>query len=515
MSADPTPPPSGMTRAAIAAPNALAAQAGIDVVAMGGTAVDAAIAAHAVTYVTEPGIVSALGGAYVNVWPVDGEPQVIDGNCEMPGRSAAPERFGRGLRDIHLEYGGGISIGAGSGSAATPGSFAAYELAHERFGRASWQDILAPAISAGREGFVLGQAAGHYLQLVGNGLYGFDPQTRAQHFRDDRPVGPGTRLVNRDLANTFETVATEGVSELYTGSISAAIAAHMESTGGLIGRDDLAAYQPVCRPASRASVGDWDVALNPPPSIGGPVLTAMLRLIAERGMDPADLVEIQALVLGYRAEHLDRATDLRAAGAELLLALETTGLASLPTSTDTAHVSVVDSDGNACAVTTSAGYSSGVTIPGTGLILNNCLGEPELNRLGLHALPPGTRLASNMSPVTARNAAGTTLAVGTPGADRITTALAQVLGRHCLHDVDLAAAIEAPRLHVELTADRPRVHHEPDDAFVAGIARIGATAVAHEQLDMYFGGVGAAYGTDAGELGAAADPRRAAATAVS
>lgn len=509
------PPPSGMTRAAIAAPNALAAQAGIDVVAMGGTAVDAAIAAHAVTYVTEPGIVSALGGAYVNVWPVDGEPQVIDGNCEMPGRGAAPERFGSGLRAIHLDYGGGITINAGSGSAATPGSFAAYELAHERFGRASWSDLLAPAISAARDGFVLGQAAGHYLQLTGRQLWSFDEQTRAQHFDGDSPAGPGTRMTNLDLAATLEIVAAQGVSELYTGSIGRAIAAHMEATGGLIGHEDLAAYEPVCRPASRAVVGDWDVALNPPPSIGGPVLTAMLRLIAERGMDPADLVEIQAMVLGYRAEHLDRSTDLRAAGAELLLALETTGLESLPTSTDTAHVSVVDSDGNACAITTSAGYSSGVTVPGTGLVLNNCLGEPELNRLGLHALPPGTRLASNMSPVTARSASGVTLAIGTPGADRITTALVQVIGRHCLQGVDLGAAIDAARLHVELTGDRPRAHHEPDDALADGIARAGATPVAHEQLDMYFGGVGAAYGTDGGELGAAADPRRAAATAVS
>ncbi|WP_446664503.1 gamma-glutamyltransferase [Flexivirga sp. B27] len=507
--------PSGMTRAAIAAPNALAAQAGLDVVAMGGTAVDAAIAAQAVTYVTEPGIVSALGGAYVNVWAAGGDPQVIDGNCEMPGRGAAPERFGAGLRAIHLDYGGGITINAGSGSAATPGSFAAYQQAHERFGRATWRDILTPAISAAREGFVLGQAAGHYLQLTGHHLWSFDPETHAQHFAGDDPAGPGTRMVNPDLAATLETVAQQGISELYTGSIGAAITTHMAATGGLIGPDDLASYEPIGRPASRARVGDWDVALNPPPSIGGPVLTAMLRLVAERGMDPADLIVIQSLVLGYRAQHLDLAPDLHAAGTELLLALETTGLESLPTSTDTAHVSVVDSDGNACAITTSAGYSSGVTVPGTGLVLNNCLGEPELNRRGLHALPPGTRLASNMSPVTARSASGVTLAIGTPGADRITTALAQVLGRHCLQGTDLTVAIEAPRLHVELTADRPRVHHEPDDDLADGIARAGATAVAHEQLDMYFGGVGAAYGTDAGELGAAADPRRAAATAIS
>ncbi len=509
------PPPSGMARAAIAAPNALAAQAGIDVVALGGTAVDAAVAALAVTYVTEPGIVSAMGGAFVNVWPAGGKPQVIDGNCEMPGRSAGPERFGSGLRAIHLDYGGGITINAGAGSVATPGSFAAYEMAHEMFGRASWRDILAPAISAAREGFVLGPAAGHYLQLTGRQLWSFDQETKSQHFDGDAPAGPGTRMVNPDLANTLEIVAQQGVSELYTGSLGEAIADHVTQEGGLLGRDDLAAYRAVCRPASRATVGDWDVALNPPPSIGGPVLTAMLRLVADRGMDPATMIDIQSMVLGYRAEHLDRSTDLRAAGAELLLALESTGLESLPTSKDTAHVSVVDSDGNACAITTSAGYSSGVTVPGTGLVLNNCLGEPELNRLGLHALPPGTRLASNMSPVTAHSSTGVTLAIGTPGADRITTALAQVIGRHGLRGEELQSSIDAPRLHVELAPDALRVHFEPADGTAAAIAAAGGTAVPHEAQDMYFGGVGAAYGTDAGELGAAGDPRRAAATAVS
>lgn len=508
--------PRGMARAAVAAPNALAAQAGLDVVALGGSAVDAAIAAQAVTYVSEPGIVSAMGGAFVNVWPAGGDPQVIDGNCEMPGRGAAPDRFGGGLRAIHLEYGGGITINAGPGSVATPGSFAAYDLARELFGRASWADILAPAISVAREGFVLGQAAGHYLQLTGRQLWAFDEQTKAQHFDGDEPAGPGTRMTNPDLATTLEAVVAQGVRELYSGSIGTALADHVTATGGLLGRADLAAYRPVARPASRAVVGDWDVALNPPPSIGGPVLTAMLRLLTKHGMEPAALIDIQAKVLGYRADHLDLATDLRAAGTELLLALETTGLESMPTSMDTAHVSVVDSDGNACAITTSAGYSSGVTVPGTGLVLNNCLGEPELNRLGLHALRPGTRLASNMSPVTARSADGVTLAIGSPGADRITTALMQVIGRHCLRGEDLQAAIDAARVHIELTSEGGTcVHHEPDAAVTAAVQAAGALDVPHEAMDMYFGGVGAAYRTGAGELGAAGDPRRVAATGVS
>ncbi|TWE07964.1 gamma-glutamyltransferase [Rudaeicoccus suwonensis] len=505
-------------RAAIAAPNALAAQAGLDVIAAGGTAVDAAIAAQAVTYVTEPGIVSALGGAFVNVWPANADPQVIDGNCEMPGRGAAHERFGTGLRNLHLDYGGGITINAGAGSAATPGSFAAYELARARFGAAPWADILAPAIAACRTGFRLGQAAGSYLRLVGPQLYGFDPVTRAQHFVDDEPVGPGARMTNTDLADTLEIVAAEGSSALYTGDIAGAIAAHVQLEGGLIGAADLSAYTAVCRPAGRTRLHDWDVALNPPPSIGGPVLTAMLRLLARRSLAPDELIAVQTEVLQYRHSHLDRAADLTEAGAELLRALQTNNLASLPTSTDTAHVSVVDSEGMACAITTSAGYSSGVTIPGTGLILNNCLGEPELNRRGLHALPPGTRLASNMAPTTARCDDGAVLAIGSPGADRITTALMQVLGRYCLTGDNLQAAIDAPRLHAQpqQSEDGPRIRidYEPDDEIASAVAQLDCDSMLHEPLAMFFGGVGAALRTANGDLLAAADPRRAAATAI-
>ena len=111
-------------------------------------------------------------------------------------------------------------------------------------------------------------------------------------------------------------------------------------------------------------------------------------------------------------------------------------------------------------------------------MLNNCLGEPELNRLGLHALAPGTRLASNMAPSVARHDGGASLAVGSPGADRITTALMQVLARHCLLGVPLQEAIDAPRVHVRIEPDgSPSVQHEDDDAVLAALEQEGLPAV--------------------------------------
>jgi gamma-glutamyltranspeptidase/glutathione hydrolase len=182
-------------------------------------------------------------------------------------------------------------------------------------------------------------------------------------------------------------------------------------------------------------------------------------------------------------------------------------------------VSAVDSDGNACAVTMSSGYCSGVCIPGTGILLNNTLGEVELNKLGLHALQPGTRLASNMAPTTGRADRGGSgvrrpLAIGSPGADRITTALMLVLGQGCLHDRDLRDAIAAPRLHVRVRDDGFVVEHERDEALAAAVARSGLPAHEYPEPHMYFGGVGAALMTPDGDLLAAGDARREAATGV-
>jgi gamma-glutamyltranspeptidase/glutathione hydrolase len=229
-----------------------------------------------------------------------------------------------------------------------------------------------------------------------------------------------------------------------------------------------------------------------------------------------DILRIQRAVLAYRQQVHDLSRDLDADGHALLVSVERHGLAGLPTSASTAHVSAVDSDGLACAVTMSSGYGSGVTIPGTGLLINNALGEPELNRLGLHALAPGTRLASNMAPTVARAADGRVLAVGSPGADRITTALMQVLAQLCLGGADLDAAVQAPRMHVRFgESGRPLVEHEASDELSAAIARAGVHGLDHGELSMYFGGVGAAYRDSDGQLRAAGDPRREAAVGVS
>ncbi|HET8601023.1 MAG TPA: gamma-glutamyltransferase [Segeticoccus sp.] len=503
-------------RAAVAATSPLAAQAGLDLVHAGGNAVDAAIAAMGVAMVTEPGVVSPMGGAFLNVWPVGGDPVVVDGSVEMPGRGLARERFGGGLREITTSYGGGITIQAGHGSVATPGVFACFQEAHDRYGSAPWAELLAPAVAAAERGFPLGTAAASYLAITHDTLFGWDDETHAFLSRPDGAVvEAGDVLRSPELASSLRTIADHGADAVYTGELGRVLVEDMEQRGGLVTAADLTAYRAVVRPALTTRLGAWRLATNPPPSIGGPVLTALLRLLGdEPAPEVARVAAVQRAVLGYRRDRLDVAPDLEAAGRELLEVVARGGLAGLPTSSSTAHVSVVDEDGTACAVTASAGYGSGATVPGTGLMLNNCLGEPELNRRGLHALAPGTRLASNMAPTTAVGAAGDRLAIGTPGADRITTALMQVLHAYCVEGADLQQAIDAPRLHISFPGGQPRVEFEQDARLAAGLAGSGLPVVAHPSTSMYFGGVGAALRSGQSVLSAAADPRRAAATAV-
>ena len=500
-------------RVAVAATGHQALAAGLEVAREGGNAVDAALAAAFVSMSTEPGIVSLAGGCYLSVWPADGDPVVVDGNVEMPGRGLPQDRFGSGVREIVTSYGGGVTMHAGAGSVATPGIVPACALVHEHHARLPWQRLLQPAERAARHGYPASHAGARYLQIVAADLFAPDPEAYAILTDDDGELlAGGETTTNVELADVLDQLGRDGAGLFTSGAVGRALVDQMAAAGGLVTAEDLAAYRPVERPAHRIPVGDWDVAINPPPSVGGPMLAVMLRELARRDRwDWADAIEIQRAVLGYRAAVHDRSWDLEADGRALLEAVAARGLDAVRGSGSTAHISTVDERGTACAITMSSGYGAGLAVPGTGIMLNNCLGETELNPHGLHAVAPGTRLASNMAPTTSRTADGRVLAIGSPGADRITTALMLVLGQGALHGVDIQHAISRPRVHLRLGDAGFSVEYERDDDLAAAVAASGLPSHEYPEPHMYFGGVGAALRTGDGLLQAAGDQRREAA----
>jgi gamma-glutamyltranspeptidase / glutathione hydrolase len=507
-------------RVAVAAPNRSATDAAVAVAALGGGAVDAAIAAMLVAMVTEPGIVSLDAGAFVTVWPAsdgavggDAGAVTVDGCVAMSGLGRAPDAHAQDAREVTTGYGGGVTMTIGVGSVATPGALAAFDLAQRRYGRVPWREVVAPAEAVARSGFLLGPASGNYLPIVRETVFAWDPETAAAlHGPDGRWVETGARVVIDGLADTLGLIAADGAKTMYGGALAEAITADMERRGGSLTRADLSSYRPLVRRALAFGSGDWQLRTNPPPAIGGPVLAALLIMLGDRprgrwtAEDVAHLVRVQRTVLGYRREHLDTAADREVAGLALLA-----GLPAGPRSPSTAHVSVVDAAGAACAITASSGYGSGATVPGTGLWLNNCMGEHELNRG--EALRPGERLASNMAPTVGRSADGSVLAIGSPGGDRITTALAQVLAAFRTGGSSLQEAIDRPRLHVNHLDDDAvpvRVEAEQD----MPLPPLGLPVRRHARHAMYFGGVAAAHRDGSGVLTAAGDPRRAGAVHV-
>ena len=499
-----------MTRVAVATTSQHAADAAGEIAARGGNAVDCALAAALLTMNTEPGVCALAGSAYVTVYVPGSPPVTIDGNTAVPGAGLALDERGGGAIEVTMDYGGGITTLVGPGSVAIPGSLAAIDRAWRRFGKAAWRDIFAPTIRILRAGFPVSAACRYYLGYSGEKIFGRSVDGyNALHDADGRLHDAGTLVSIPHLADSLTAIADEGAAVFYRGELARSITDHVRDGGGALTLRDLEEYEAIERESLSVDVGQWSIASNPPPAIGGTTLAALLLALADLDgprWDPASrkrLIDAQRSVLDFRKQPLDLAGDVAAAAAPMLAAIRDGRLPGRFASAATVHTSAVDADGVACAVTASSGYGSGEMAPGTGIWLNNCLGELELNRRGLHAGPPGVRLPSNMSPSVARRGSEV-LAVGSPGADRITTALHQFLVNYMQFEMTLDAAIAEPRVHVDTSGEEERLMAEP----AAELPPVDLPLTVTDDISMYSGGVGAAlYDRERG-FAVAADPRR-------
>lgn len=499
-----------MTNVAVATSSVLAADAAHEVAAAGGNAVDCALAAALLATNTEPGVCALAGGSFITVWRDGSDPITIDGNVSVPGAGLTDDQRGHGTESVAMNYGGGIETLVGPGSVSIPGSLAAIDLAWSKYGVADWQTIFAPAVRATRDGFPLSAACHYYLGYSGDRIFGRSNDGRhALHHADGSLRETGSTIVVPHLSDTLDAISREGVRLFYEGELAAAISDHCRDGGGALTREDLRSYRAIERPALITEIGDWRIATNPPPAIGGAVLSAMLLACADLPgrvwtRDTLDqLIQSQRACLDYRKRNLDLAEDVGADAARLVELARNGQLLSQWTSASTVHTSVVDCSGTGCAITASSGYGSGEMPAKTGLWLNNCLGEIELNRRGLDAGPVGSRLPSNMAPSVAR-CDGSVLAVGSPGADRITTALQQFLINHLLFEMPLTKAIAHPRVHVDTSGEEVRLMAEPG----LDLPHTDLAVNVFPSQVMYFGGVAAAAYNSSTGLASAADPRR-------
>lgn len=499
-----------MSHVAVATTSQLAADAAEEVAAAGGNAVDCALAAALLTINTEPGVCALGGSAFITVWRADDDPVTIDGNVTVPGKGLPDEQRRRGAVNVTIDYGGGISTLVGPGSVAVPGTLAAMEHAWKTYGSATWSAIFEPTIRACRDGFPLSAACRYYLGYSSNCVFNRSKDGfAALHHADGTLLDAGERVLVPHLADSLGAIAEDGARVFYEGDIAAAISQHCLDDNGMLTAEDLRSYRAVERAPLITGIDDWSIASTPPPAVGGSVLAAMLlacsNLCSDRWTSDAllQLVESQRACLDFRKRNLDLADDISAEAARLVEAARSGRLLARWTSASTVHTSVVDNEGTGCAITASSGYGSGEMPAGTGLWLNNCLGEIELNRRGLDAGPPGSRLPSNMAPSVARRD-NAVLAVGSPGADRITTALQQFLLNYLQLDMPLRDAIAHPRVHVDTSGDVVQLMAEPG----LDLPDVDLPVTIFPGLAMYFGGVAAAVYDRTSGFDAAADPRR-------
>jgi len=505
-----------LTKVAVATTSVLAAEAAREIAASGGNAVDCALAAALFTINTEPGVCALAGSAFVTVWIPGSKPITIDGNVAVPGRGLAASERGGGASSVTIKYGGGITTLAGPGSVAIPGTLAAIERASKLFGNTPWSELFQPTIRATRDGFPLSAACHYYLGYSGECIFDrSDDGFFALHHDDRSQRDSGSLIVVPHLADTLSAIADEGANLFYEGELARTITEHVQQGGGALTLEDLKQYEAVERPALTVDIGNWTIATNPPPSVGGTVLAAMLLACADlphrewNSVALSQLIQVQRATLDYRKRRLDLADDVGAEAAKLLDSARSGQLLGRWTSASTVHTSAVDDNGFACAITASSGYGSGEMPAGTGLWLNNCLGELELNRRGLDAGPPGRRLPSNMAPTIARRE-GAVLAAGSPGADRITTALHQFFVNTLQLDMTLDAAIAHPRLHVDTSGEEDRLMTEAG----LDLPDVDLPVTVMPERNMYFGGIGATLVENGGKIQVASDPRRAGGTVI-
>ncbi|WP_210494109.1 gamma-glutamyltransferase [Patulibacter sp. SYSU D01012] len=501
------------SRGVVAAGHPRTAQAGADALRAGGTAADAAVAAALASWVCEPLLTGPAAGGHLLAVPPGGAPVAIDAFCAVPGAGARGDADPLdALVPVEVDFGDATqTFHAGSASVAAFGLFDGLARLHARWGRLPLADLAMPAAALAREGVALNAVQGYVAAILAP-ILALTPESRSRWLPGDRLLGEGDVFRDPELAETIERLGREGPGVLRDGDLAAACAARVAARGGALTPADLATYRAIERDPVRVAYRGRTVVTTPPPSAGGILLALALGRLDRRPHPPrpdaAALVAAMDAVEGERTPEFEAGLQRTGFGEELL-ALR---LGS------TTHLSVVDADGLACALTSTNGEGSGVVVPGTGIHLNNVMGEEDLNpRLrpggaALPALAPGTRMPSMMAPTAVLDADGELVALlGSAGSNRIRSALLQTVVGLVDHRRGPVAAVESPRVHLE----DGTVYAEPGLEGMGALERGDRPIVPFRAPNLFFGGVQLVCRDPAtGALSGAGDPRRGGAVAV-
>jgi gamma-glutamyltranspeptidase/glutathione hydrolase len=473
-------------RGAIAAGHAVTAEVGAEVLRRGGNAVDAAVAACFASWVTESPLTGAGGGGFILIHRArDRSTRLLDFFVTVPGGGADPAA----MESIAVDFSGETATPylIGAASAAVPGAPLGLEAAWRQFGSRPWQELVEPSIALAVDGVEVTPPQ-DYLHRILEPILCATAEGAALY-----NVRLGERFRIPAFAETLRQIAERGAAAMYTGELGEA----MVATAPQISLDDLRGYRVIRRRPVSSPFRGFEFRSNPPPSSGGVLIAYGLRLLDAWGrFDGASILE--AMREQAAARNASFLTDLYRGGLARRL------IASVDAPSMTTHISVVDEQRNAVSLSCSTGAGSGAFVPGTGIHLNNMLGEGDL--AGLHK--PGERLTSMMAPSICFERGEPRLVVGSAGSARLRGAILQVVVNVLARGMSVHDAVEAPRLHWDegvVQAEGGFDTAELDGRF-ADVAR-------WKRRNLYFGGANAVEVRD-GVLAGHGDPRRGGAAVV-
>jgi gamma-glutamyltranspeptidase/glutathione hydrolase len=488
-------------RGVVAAGHPLTAQAGADVLRAGGNAVDAALAAMLTSFVAEPLLTGLGAGGYMLVAAPGQDDVLLDFFVAAPGRGAdVSERAP--LVPADVSFGDVVQVfNIGASSCGAYGTPAGIWAAADRFGTVPLPELAAPAAALARRGVPINTQQAYLFEILAP-ITEHSPEARALYMPAGRPALEGERHRDPVLADALERLAQDGPAPFYTGDVARAVVEWVGERGGTLTLEDLARYEAIPRAPVRVEYRDRVVLTNPPPSAGGTLIAYALALLAGSDPPPRE-AEIVAAMERAQAER----TPAFLEGLDAPGFLERFMASRLGSTT---HISVVDAEGLACAVTCTNGEGCGLVVPGTGIHVNNMMGEQDLSPLGFFMHPPGRRLPSMMAPTVVLRDGEPELVLGSAGSNRIRSALLQVILGVLDHGLDADAAVCAPRLHFE----DGTVYVEPG-IDTAALEAEGRAIERFAGLNLFFGGCQAVRRDRAtGRLSGGGDPRRGGAVVV-
>lgn len=501
------PSPSGggpdrtLSRGVVAAGHPATAEAGAWALRQGGNAVDAAVAAVVASLVAESPLTGLGAGGHMLVHRPEGETVLLDFFVAAPGLGGTERRSE--LEPVEVDFGDQVQLfNIGAASCGVPGVPSGLAQAARAHGTMPLRDLVGPGVDLARQGLVLNPQQGYLLKILAP-IMAREPAGAAVYAPAGPVLGVGDSISFPDLAATLERFGEEGPEPFYRGDLAGAISDAVVGAGGTLSREDLAAYETITRAPVRAAYAGREILSNPPPSSGGVLIAYALELLDRHGRtDTQTMVSVMEQAQSARTR--DFLSGLYEPGFEVGFLADRLG--------STTHITAVDGAGGCASVTCSNGTGSGLVVGGTGIHVNNMLGETDLNPFGFHSTNAGRRLPSMMSPTIALREGRFELGLGSGGSNRIRSAITQTIARNLGEGLDIEAAVEAPRVHFEDGVVQAEPGIEP--AELEGLTEAGYDIFSWQEPNLFFGGVHAVSARGDGTFVGAGDPRRGGAVAM-